>query len=85
MQSHSSPTPIRAKVVRVGNSVGVRLPSSLGLKTGEEVEVIIRRAGIWPEGYFESWEPIAYELPEREGVEVFDARLTRLFGKKDGL
>ncbi len=79
----SFPTPIRAKVVRVGNSVGVRLPASLHLALGTHVEVIVRAVNLWPEGYFDM-EPVGddFVVPEREGGAVQDKRIKRLLGPK---
>jgi virulence-associated protein VagC len=82
-----TPTPvIRAKVVRVGNSVGVRLPASLHLALGTEVEVIVRPVNAWPEGYSDM-EPVGadFVVPERESAEAHDKRIKRLFGGKGSL
>ena len=88
---HSLPLPvstpvIRARVVRVGNSVGVRLPASLHLALGTEVEVTVRSVNAWPEGYFEM-EPVGadFVVPERESAEAHENRIKRLYGKKGSL
>jgi hypothetical protein len=82
----SSPPPIRAKIIRVGNSVGVRLPASLHLALGTDVEVIVRAVNVWPEGYFDS-EPVGadFVVPERESGAVYEKRIKRLFGPKGSL
>jgi antitoxin component of MazEF toxin-antitoxin module len=89
MHSHLLPasTPaIRAKVVRVGNSVGVRLPASLHLALGTDVELTVRAVNVWPEGYFEM-EPVGddFVVPQRESAEAHEKRLKRLFGRKGSL
>jgi hypothetical protein len=77
---------LRAKVVRVGNSVGVRLPANLHLKPGDDVEITIRPVDAWPEGYFDMQAVGAdFILPERESGEVGEERIQRLFGKKGEL
>lgn len=78
--------PVRAKIVRVGNSVGVRFPASLHLELGTEVEVTVRRLDAWPEGYFD-FEPVGedFKVPERESGAAHEKRLKRLFGPKGSL
>ena len=86
--------PIRLKVFKTGNSLALRLPKSLGMHEGEELlgfregEALVLKPADrlgWPTGYFDSWEPIEFELPEREGVEARDKRFHHLFGGKGGL
>lgn len=79
-------SPVRAKVIRVGNSVGVRFPASLHLEVGTEVEVTVRRLDVWPEGYFDL-EAVgdAFQVPERDSGVAHDKRLKRLFGPKGSL
>ena len=86
-QRMASPSPsLRAKVVRVGNSVGVRLPANLHLKPGDEVEITIRPVDAWPEGYFDMQAVgVDFILPERETGEGGEERIQRLFGKKGNL
>lgn len=61
-----SPAPsIRTRVVKDGHSVAVRLPASLGLKPGDEVELSIRPLGEWPAGYFDLEANPGFPLPER--------------------
>ena len=76
---------LRAKVVQVGNSVGIRLPASLHLQLGTEVEVTVRPANAWPPGYLDM-EPVGtdFEVPEREGGPAHEERLQRLFGEHGG-
>jgi virulence-associated protein VagC len=82
----STPSAIRAKVIRVGNSVGVRLPASLHLVLGSDVEVTIRPVNEWPDGYFDM-EPVGadFVVPERESGAVHEKRIKRLFGPKGSL
>ena len=77
---------IRAKVVRIGNSMGVRLPASLHLELGADVEVTIRTLNVWPDGYAEM-DPVGedFQVPEREGGPAHEKRLKRLFGPKGSL
>ena len=79
--SNPSPQAIRAKIVRVGNSVGVRLPASLHLALGTEVEVTVRAVQAWPEGYFDQ-EPVGedFQVPARESGKAHERRLRNLFG-----
>jgi hypothetical protein len=89
MQAQDSPPPIppiRAKVIRIGNSMGVRLPASLHLELGSDVEVQVRALNVWPEGYFEL-EPVGddFVVPARESAAAGDKRLKRLFGAKGSL
>ena len=86
MHPQNMPTPaIRAKVVRVGNSVGVRLPAALHLELGTEVEVTIRPVNAWPAGYFDM-DPIPdFAVPERRPGKELEARMQRLFGEKRSL
>lgn len=81
----SSPT-IRAKVIRVGNSVGVRLPASLHLALGTDVEVTVCAVNVWPEGYF-TMDPVGadFAVPDRESGDAHEKRLKRLFGPKGKL
>jgi hypothetical protein len=59
-----SPAPlIRTRVVKDGHSVAVRLPATLGLKPGDEVEVAIRPLGEWPAGYFDLEPTPEFPLP----------------------
>lgn len=78
--------PVRAKIIRVGNSVGIRFPASLHLELGTEVEVTIRRLDAWPDGFADQ-EPVGedFTIPAREGPGAHDRRLKRLFGPKGGL
>ena len=78
-----TPSAIRAKIVRVGNSVGVRLPASLHLELGTDVEVTVRAISAWPDGYFEM-EPVGedFRVPERESGIAHEKRIKRLFGSK---
>jgi len=89
MHTHLLPAPtpaIRAKVVRVGNSVGVRLPASLHLALGTEVELTVRAVNVWPEGYFEM-EPVSedFVVPQRESAETHEKHRKQLFGTKGSL
>jgi len=89
MQPHDlppSPQPIRAKVVRIGNSMGVRLPASLHLALGTDVEVLVRPINAWPEGYFEL-EAVGedFAVPARETGAAGEKRLKRLFGNSGTL
>jgi len=86
--------PIRLKVFKTGNSLALRLPKSLGMREGEELlgfregEALVLKSADhlgWPTGYFDSWDPIEFELPEREGTETRDKRFHRIFGGKDSL
>lgn len=72
---------IRAKVVRVGNSVGVRLPAAMGLTPGTDVEVTVRPVNAWPEGYADM-EAVGegFEVPARESAAASGKRFKRLFG-----
>ena len=81
-----APGAIRAKVIRVGNSMGVRLPASLHLVPGTEVELTIRAVSAWPEGYFDQ-EPVGddFTLPVRATAGAHEQRLRRLFGPKGSL
>jgi len=80
------PPAIRAKIVRVGNSVGIRLPASLHFELGTQVEVIVRPVDAWPPGYAEQEAVDAsFEVPERESGKAQEQRLKRLFGQKGGL
>jgi virulence-associated protein VagC len=78
---HANPIPptIRARVIKDGNSVAVRLPASLGLKPGEEVDMEIRRVNAWPEGFFELEPSPDFPMPERTNPAVREARKKRLF------
>ena len=89
MNLHPIPPPcptIRAKVVRIGNSMGVRLPASLHLELGADVEVTVRVVNAWPEGYADM-EPVGddFQVPEREGGAAHEKRLKKLFGPKGTL
>jgi len=81
----SSPTPIRARVIKDGNSVAVRLPASLGLKPGEEVDIEVRRVNAWPAGYFDLEPSPGFPMPERTLPESREARKKRLFDETGGL
>ncbi len=80
-----SPPPIRAKVIKDGNSVAVRLPASLGLRPGEEVDLSIRRVAAWPPGFFDLDPSPEFPMPDRTSPETREARKRRLFGEKDEL
>jgi hypothetical protein len=56
---------IRARVVKDGHSVAVRLPASLGLKPGDEVELTLRPLGAWPADFFQLEASPLFPLPER--------------------
>lgn len=61
-----SPAPmIRTRVVKDGHSVAVRLPATLGLKPGDEVDLVLRRVDEWPAGYFDQEPSPAFPLPGR--------------------
>lgn len=86
--------PIRLKVFKTGNSLALRLPKSLGMREGEELmgfregEALVLKPTDhlgWPTGYFDSWGPIEFELPERERAETRGKRFHRIFGGKDSL
>ena len=79
-----TPPPIRAKVIKDGNSLAVRLPASLGFKPGEEVDLNIRRVSAWPAGYFDLEPSPDFPMPERTSPEAREARKKRLFGDKGG-
>jgi len=84
--SHNSPTQtIRAKVIKDGNSVAVRLPAFLDLTLGEEVYLEIRRVGAWPSGYFDLEASPEFPMPERTSPDSREDRKRRLFGKKGSL
>ena len=83
--NHPTPPPIRAKVIKDGNSVAVRLPASLGLRPGEEVDLSIRRVASWPLGYFDLEPSPEFPMPERTSPDVREARKKRLFGERGGL
>jgi hypothetical protein len=82
LSANPSPLPIRAKVIKDGNSVAVRLPASLGLKPGEEVDIDVRRVGTWPPGFFDLEPSPDFPLPERVSPKAREARKKRLFGEK---
>ena len=84
MHLNHPPTPpsIRAKVIKDGNSLAVRLPASLGFKPGEEVDLNIRRVAAWPTGYFDLEPSPDFPMPERTRPEAREARKKRLFGDK---
>ncbi|MDR3672921.1 MAG: hypothetical protein P4L36_18900 [Holophaga sp.] len=71
--------PIRARVIKDGNSVAVRLPASLGLKPGEEVDIEVRRVNAWPVGFFELEPSPDFPMPERTSPATREARKKRLF------
>ncbi len=81
---HPAPPLIRAKVVKDGNSLAVRLPASLGFQPGEEVALQIRRVAAWPSGYFEVEPSPDFPMPDRKRPEVREARKKRLFGPAGG-
>jgi len=82
LSTNPTPQPIRAKVIKDGNSVAVRLPASLGLKPGEEVDIDIRRVGTWPPGIFDLEPSPEFPMPERISPKVREARKKALFGEK---
>lgn len=73
------PAPIRAKVIKDGNSVAVRLPACLGLKPGDEVDIDVRRDNTWPAGFFELEPSPDFPMPERTSPASREARKRRLF------
>ena len=82
--------PIRLKVFKTGNSLALRLPKSLGMQEGEELlgfregeALVLRHLNPlgWPENYFSSWEPAAFDLPKRGASKARSERFDRLFGK----
>ena len=82
--------PIRLKVFKAGNSLALRLPKSLGMHEGEELlgfregeALVLRHLNPlgWPEDYFNSWEPAAFDLPKRSAAKARSGRLDRLSGK----
>lgn len=75
---------IRAKVIKDGNSLAVRLPASLGFKPGEEVALQIRRVAAWPPGYFDLEPSPDFPMPDRNRPEAREARKKRLFGPAGG-
>jgi hypothetical protein len=79
-----NPLRIRAKVIKDGNSVAVRLPASLGLKPGEEVDIEVRRVGSWPPGYFDLEPSPDFPMPERVSPTLREARKKELFRGSDG-
>jgi len=82
LSANPTPLPIRAKVIKDGNSVAVRLPASLGLKPGEEVDIDVRRVGAWPAGFFDLEPSPDFPMPERVSPKAREARKKRLFGGK---
>ena len=70
---------IRARVVKDGNSVAVRLPASLGLKPGDEVDLAIHLVGTWPAGYFDLEPSPEFPMAERTKPKSREARKQRLF------
>jgi hypothetical protein len=80
----STPAPIRARVIKDGNSVAVRLPASLGLKPGEEVDIDVRRVKAWPAGFFDLEPSPEFPMPERTSPESREARKKRLFEGTEG-
>jgi len=85
LPNHSGYPSIRARVIKDGNSVAIRLPASLGLKPGEDVEIDIRRVKAWPAGFFDLEPSPDFPMPERTSPEVRETRKKRLFGGKDDL
>ena len=84
MMLHPDPKPsIRAKVIKDGNSVAIRLPAGLGFRPGDEVDVEIRRVGTWPEGFFDLEPSPEFPMPERTSPEQREARKKRLFAGKE--
>ena len=79
LQAEPTPPPIRARVIKDGNSVAVRLPASLGLKPGEEVEIQVRRVQAWPPGFFEVEPSPDFPMPQRTRPGAREARKQRLF------
>jgi len=84
-QDRPTAVPVRAKVIRIGNSLGVRLPASLHLQLGSEVEVLIRQVDAWPEGYADL-DPVGpdFQVPPRETGRDHEKRIKRLFGSRGG-
>ena len=78
--SNPTPSSIRAKVIKDGNSVAVRLPASLGLKPGEEVDIEVRRVHSWPAGFFEMEPSPDFPMPDRTRPAVREARKKRILG-----
>ena len=86
MDSPKLPLPsIRARVIKDGNSVAIRLPASLGLKAGEELDIDLRRVNVWPEGYFDLEAIPDFPMPERTSPEAREDRKKRIFGDKGSL
>lgn len=83
LHARPTPPPIRAKVIKDGNSVAVRLPASLGFNPGEEVDIQVSRANAWPEGFFDLEPSPDFPMPERISPAAREARKKRLFGKAD--
>lgn len=84
--------PLELTVFKSGNSAALRLPKALGFEPGEQIvayrdgeALVLKHADAmgWPVGYFESWEASAIELPERSPEGSREARMKRLFGKKE--
>jgi hypothetical protein len=85
LPANPTPSPFRAKVIKDGNSVAVRLPASLGFKPGEEVDIDVRRVGAWPPGFFDLEPSPGFPMPERTSPEVRETRKKKLFGEKGHL
>lgn len=79
LHANPTPPPIRAKVIKDGNSVAVRLPASLGLKPGEEVDMDIRRVNAWPDGFFDLDPSPDFPMPDRTSPAAREVRKKRLF------
>jgi antitoxin component of MazEF toxin-antitoxin module len=79
LAANPKPPSIRARVIKDGNSVAVRLPASLGLKPGEEVVLEIRRVTEWPDGFFDLEPSPEFPMPERTRPAAREARKKRLF------
>lgn len=85
LRAQPPPPPIRARIIRDGNSVAVRLPASLGLRPGEEVEIEVRRVQAWPDGFFDLEPSPAFPMPARTSPDAREARKRRLFDAQGDL
>jgi hypothetical protein len=54
----------RAKVVKRGKGLVVRLPDAFGLNPGDEVEIHLRRVDTWPPGYFDLEPSPEFPMPD---------------------
>ncbi len=82
--------PLELTVFKSGNSAALRLPKTLGFEPGERIvayhdgeALVLRHADPlgWPVGYFESWVPTTFELPERSPVGSREVRVKRLLAE----